>query len=416
MAKGRGKDKSSIIIRKEEIIEAGHHGGAWKVAYADFVTAMMAFFLLMWLLNATTEDQRRGLADYFSPKNPISRGSSGTGAPFGGQTPYDHGSLTSDRGAVEALVGHAPPEDDPEEQSDTPTELRPRNQDDSSTTAPAGTESGTASPMEATEPMHGRPEQTPGKETDKPGNVATGSVDQQAQGGPLPAQPSAQASAQQAAQQAAAQNAAAAAAQAVPPLPSPDAQQAANSAEAERAAFRHAADQIREAVRTDPNLADLGRQLAIDITPDGLRIQIMDEEKQPMFATGSAILNDRARALLTKVAPVLLHLSEPISLAGHTDATPYHGTDKTNWELSADRANATRRLLVDAGLPETRLRSVTGDADRDPLLPADPFAAANRRIAIMVLRTAPPPPTAATRNASQSGAAGAARPTAPGKS
>ena len=131
MARGRGKDKGSIILRREEVVEGGHHGGAWKVAYADFVTAMMAFFLLMWLLNATTEEQRKGLADYFSPKNPISRGSSGTGAPFGGSTPYDHGSLTSDRGAVSALEGHAPPEDEPEAQTDTPTEVRPRNEAES---------------------------------------------------------------------------------------------------------------------------------------------------------------------------------------------------------------------------------------------------------------------------------------------
>jgi chemotaxis protein MotB len=89
---------------------------------------------------------------------------------------------------------------------------------------------------------------------------------------------------------------------------------------------------------------------------------------------------------MQKVVPVLLKLSQPISVTGHTDAAPFPGPERTNWELSAERANATRRLLVDGGLPETRLRSVTGLADRDPLLPADPMAAANRRIAILVLR------------------------------
>jgi chemotaxis protein MotB len=321
------------------------------VAYADFVTAMMAFFLLMWLLNATTEEQRKGLADYFSPKNPISRGSSGTGAPFGGSTPFDHGSLTSDRGAISALAGHAPPEDDPEEQTDTPTEVRPRDQGESSTTAPAGAAPGVASAADAAAQAHGRPAATPATDPTQPAVAAA-----------LAAQ------AMQQAQEAESRDAA---------------------EKRERAAFKQAADQIREAIRSDPKLADLARQLAIDITPDGLRIQIMDEDKQPMFATGSAALNDRARLLLQKVAPVLLQLSEPLSISGHTDATPYHGTDMTNWELSADRANATRRLLVDAGVPETRFRAVTGNADRDPLLPADPFAAANRRIAIMVLRAAP---------------------------
>jgi chemotaxis protein MotB len=107
-----------------------------------------------------------------------------------------------------------------------------------------------------------------------------------------------------------------------------------------------------------------------------------------MFATGSAVLADHARLLLQKVAPVLAKLPESISLAGHTDATPFKGGERTNWELSADRTNATRRLLVEAGLPQERFHSVTGNADRDPLLPADPFAAANRRIAIVVLRAA----------------------------
>ena len=105
-----------------------------------------------------------------------------------------------------------------------------------------------------------------------------------------------------------------------------------------------------------------------------------------MFPTGSAVLNDRARALLLKVAPVLMKMPEKLSFSGHTDAAPYHGGDRTNWDLSADRANATRRLFAEAGLPDARVKSVSGRADRDLLLPADPLAAANRRIAIVVLR------------------------------
>src|SRR4051795_12754046 len=102
------KGSGGIVIKREEVIEGGHHGGAWKVAYADFVTAMMAFFLLMWLLNATTEEQRRGLADYFSPANLMSHNSSGTGEPFGGHTAFDQGAMVSDRGAVEVTTGKRP--------------------------------------------------------------------------------------------------------------------------------------------------------------------------------------------------------------------------------------------------------------------------------------------------------------------
>jgi chemotaxis protein MotB len=162
----------------------------------------------------------------------------------------------------------------------------------------------------------------------------------------------------------------------------------------EKAAFARVADEIRAAVAGDPALAELAKQLAIDMTPEGMRIQIMDEDKQPMFTTGSAVPNDRARALIQKVAPFVQKLPEAISVAGYTDATPYAGLGKTNWELSSERANATRRLLTDSGLADSRIRTVTGHADRDPLVPGDPLAAANRRIAIVVLRNSGPPPAA----------------------
>jgi chemotaxis protein MotB len=158
----------------------------------------------------------------------------------------------------------------------------------------------------------------------------------------------------------------------------------AETARREAADFEKAAEQIREAVRADPSLADLSRQLAIDITPDGLRIQLLDEDNQPMFSSGSSALSDKARLLLQKVAPVLAKLPESLMLTGHTDSSPYKSADRTNWELSSERANATRRVLVEAGLPEARFKEVSGRADRDPLLPADPLAAANRRIAIVV--------------------------------
>lgn len=158
----------------------------------------------------------------------------------------------------------------------------------------------------------------------------------------------------------------------------------------EKVEFERAATQIRDAVAADPGLADIAKQLQIDITQEGLRIQLLDADRTPMFNTGSAALNDRARSVLAKISPVLLRMSEPLAIAGHTDATPYKGGDKTNWDLSAERANATRRLLVDAGLPEARLRSVTGNADRDPLIVNDPLAAGNRRISIVLLRDRQP--------------------------
>jgi chemotaxis protein MotB len=334
----KGSGNGVVIIKKNEIVEnAVHHGGAWKVAYADFVTAMMAFFLLLWLLNATTEDQRKGLADYFSPNSLLSHASSGTGQPFGGHTAFDEGALVSDRGSVQVVEGKRPSLDqaeDPDPQSfskatklpsDTPAVKLDPNGDP---TAPDPT--------------------VIGQLARGIGPVADGSRE--------PTQAEIQAEKER----------------------------------QEKAAFEKAAEDIREAVRGDPTMADLAKQLAIDMTPEGLRIQIMDEEKLPMFATGSSVLNDRARQLLKKVVPVLMKLPEAISIAGHTDAAPFAGSGKTNWELSSERANATRRMLTDAGLSETRVRTVTGHADRDPLLPGDPLAAANRRIAIVVLRDVGP--------------------------
>jgi chemotaxis protein MotB len=169
-----------------------------------------------------------------------------------------------------------------------------------------------------------------------------------------------------------------------PALPNP-----AERAQQESQQLEAAAQQLREAVQKDPAVASLAQHVAIDVTPAGLRIQLLDTQNQSMFAFGSATPNDTARLLLARITPVLMRLPEQISIAGHTDAAPYQGAGMTNWELSTDRANAARRLLVAAGLPEQRLRDVAGHADHELLLPADPLAAANRRIAILVLRESP---------------------------
>ena len=368
-----GKGKATIVVRKEEVVEGGHHGGAWKVAYADFVTAMMAFFLLMWLLNATTEQQRRGLADYFSPNAAISRGTSGFGLPFGGRTPNSEGALVSDQGAVQIDRPKAPllsPEDTPEDPDPAP--VRPRDISGDGPDIAVGATHKVANrkpPVAGDDPNRAdRPNPNWASNARLAFDPRLGTPDNSPTAGEQPK----------------------------PDAPS-DADIQAELDRRERSAFERAAQQIRDAVRSDPDLADLSRQLMIDITPEGLRIQLLDEDKQPMFPSGSAALNDRARALLLKVAPVLLRLPESVSIAGHTDGAPYRGGDRTNWDLSADRANATRRLLTDAGLPEARLRSVAGLADRDPLIPGDKLAAANRRIAITVLHGAPSPASPAAR-------------------
>ena len=333
------RNKPMIVIRKEEVVASGHHGGAWKVAYADFVTAMMAFFLLMWLLNATTEEQRIGLADYFSPNNLMARSTSGSGQPFGGTTPNAVGSLASDRGAMQPV-------------RTKPIALLDIDEDDSDTPAIA-----TSAKREGGAAANGESATAAG---DRAGTAAT-MVQLRL---PVPI---------------------------IVPRETALHETALRETErVERQAFERAAEQIREAVRNDPALAEVAHQLAIDVTPEGLRIQIIDEDRRPMFPTGSAQMAERARALLAKVAPVLLRLPEQIAIDGHTDSAAYRGTDRSNWDLSAERANATRRILGDMGLSDDRFRSVSGHADRDPLIKEDRMAAANRRIAIMVLRRSAP--------------------------
>ena len=255
-------------------MEGEGHGGAWKVAYADFVTAMMAFFLLMWLLNATTEEQRKGLADYFSPNSVLSHNSSGTGQPFGGRTAFSDGAMLSDLGSPEVTVGKQPVVDQPEDDgSDVVIQPRPHRDD-----------------MESKAPdLGGRPPPRPPPQQ----------VRNAAAAGPVPV-------------------AAATAGRGDVQRKPSEAELRAELEKREKQSFDQAAQQIRDVVSSDPQLQELARQLVIDTTPDGLRIQIRDADREPMFAFGSAEPNDKARLLLQKMAPVLAQND-----AGHLDRRPH---------------------------------------------------------------------------------------------
>ncbi|HEY8613644.1 MAG TPA: OmpA family protein [Roseomonas sp.] len=163
----------------------------------------------------------------------------------------------------------------------------------------------------------------------------------------------------------------------------------------EREALDHLAEQLRAAVRDDPALADLAKQLRVEQVPEGLRIQLMDAERQPMFALGGSAPSDKVRALLAKVAAVINRMPNGVAITGHTDATPFRPGARSNWDLSAERANATRRLLAEGGVAESRIRSVAGLAEREPLIAEDPQNPANRRVSVLLLRENPPPRNAA---------------------
>ena len=327
----RGKGDGGITVIKR--IEAGahaHHGGAWKVAYADFVTAMMAFFLLMWLLNATTSEQRRGIADYFNPSNALASGASGTGMPFGGMTPHSAGNMASDTGAIRLERGPRPTEQEMEEDE-------------------------SVRPAQPTRRIPGPP----------------GEDDARAEQVDSVAPPRADATQE-----------------AAPPLTG-EAARRLEAARAEQERFEDMADALRRTFLADPALAELARQVLVEITPEGLRVQLLEADGQPMFATGGAVPTERARQMIQRVAQAAARLPNQIQVTGHTDSTPFRGGGtRSNWDLSAERANATRRMLGEAGVTESRIQGVTGMADREPLLPQQPQAAGNRRVAITLLRQA----------------------------
>jgi len=277
---GDAKKLQPIIIKK--VKKGGHaaHGGAWKIAYADFVTAMMAFFLLMWLLGSTSEGDKKGIADYFqSPlKVALLNGGSGSGDSSslvkGGGTDLSRSHGQVKRGDVEA----------------------PRNTI----------------------------------------NLQALRYEQR-------------------------------------------------MAEAQR--LHELREQVESELRNSAKLAQYASQIKLDMTRDGLRIQIVDELNRPMFDSGSAVVKPYMRDLLRAIGSVLLEVPNRLTLEGHTDAQPFGGggAGYSNWELSADRANASRRELVAGGLTEERVLRVQGLASSQPFHRDDPLDPQNRRISIIVM-------------------------------
>jgi chemotaxis protein MotB len=298
-----------IVIKRIKKAEHGHHGGAWKVAYADFVTAMMAFFLLMWLINTTTPEQKRGIADYFAPQS-ISQTVSGSGGVLGGKV---MGQETAHAGgAMSVFQRNSPPSKNSAEKS-----------------LQNGSSQGGATPTQ--------------------GNAA----DSQAT--------------------------------------NKDGQNTATSMQ--NGEFAHAAEAIHQAIEDNPDISALSKQVVVDQTPDGMRIQLVDQDGRPMFQQGTATPMPYTRKLLATIAKVIDRLPNRVSIAGHTEGKAFVGPNgMTNWELSAQRANAGRAILAASGLASDRIYEVAGKAGSEPLLPEDPNASANRRLSIVLMREAPPAP------------------------
>jgi chemotaxis protein MotB len=279
---GDSKKLQPIIIKR--VKKGGHaaHGGAWKIAYADFVTAMMAFFLLMWLLGSTTEGDKKGIADYFASPLRVALLSGGTGSGDSSHVVKGGGTdVTRSGGQVK--------------KGDVTT---------------------TRSTI----------------------NLAAMRAEQRA---------------------------------------------------AEAAKLEQIKKQMEEALASNPKFSALKSQIKLDMTPDGLRIQIVDEQSRPMFDSGSAVVQPYMRELLREIGAVLAEVPNRLTLEGHTDAQPFAGDrgglGYGNWELSADRANASRRELIAGSLPPDRILRVQGLASSVPFEREDPLSPSNRRISIIVM-------------------------------
>ena len=268
-----------IVVKRKKVVAGGAHGGAWKIAYADFVTAMMAFFLLMWLLGSTAKGDLSGIAEFF--QNPLkisNRGGDGSG---------DASSIL--RGGGKDLTAQA-------------------------------------------------------------GQVKRGDV--------------------QAAKKTCTTKEA-----------------SAEFKRAEKENLEQLKSQIEKNIAESPNLAQFKKQMLLDITSEGLRIQIVDEQNRPMFDSSSAELKPYTKEILRQIGKALNGVANRISLTGHTDAAQFSGGDRgfSNWELSANRANASRRELIVGGLDEAKMMRVVGLGSTVLFDKNDPLNPVNRRISIVVL-------------------------------
>lgn len=277
-----------IIIKRKKGHGHGHHGGGWKVALADFMTAMMAFFLLMWLLGSTTKDEQRAISGYFM--DPTSEYNIGTGGVNAGLVEMDQPLLDT---------------------SDT-------------------------DPLAEKQQNHDHTE-----DSSQPGTVK-------------------------------------------------DINEIKAKKELERIEKEQLDDlqaKMEAQIKENEIFQEIKDQILIDFTALGLRIQIVDKDQRPMFDSGSVQLRSYSEAVLNALGPLLDKVQNKISVTGHTDSTPYGtGAAYTNWELSADRANAARRALLAGGYPENKVATVQGMGSASPFLIDKTDDPINRRIAIIVLK------------------------------
>ena len=294
-----------IVIKRIKKGGHGHHGGAWKVAYADFVTAMMAFFLLLWLLSVTTPEKRSAIADYFTPTIGI-RDAKGIGLKGGKLASTKKGTSNNDLTAPGIVMGQV-------QQGpvfNEPTDAKSSNPNAESTS-------------------NGKEEKEPKKEDKTADNE--------------------------------------------------------NAQDSEQ--FKLTEADINQALQSDDDLKQLKNNVQVQQSVEGLKIDLIDDPKKPMFASGGATLTEVGKKVLDSMANIIAKTQNQIAIVGHTDVQgPTSSTSYTNWELSADRANAARRALATTQLGSERVAKIVGLADRELLVKEEPTSPRNRRITVVLMR------------------------------
>jgi chemotaxis protein MotB len=378
---------NEIIIKKVKKGHGhGHHGGAWKIALADFAIAMMAFFLLMWLLNATSEEQKWGIANYFDPLSIGAKNGGSRGVMGGIALQSNYATLDANSSAPTIHPNSLKEKGVGGDKKSEGSEINPYNafKENTSLKGKEKDEKEITSVLEKEkdDSLKTLLEKEYKEKNKKLESLQMGFLK-------IPKLSDKETKLDKKLKEAKEryflmmkENSEKAKQEYIKKEVNKLLKQ---GREEEKKTFEGLRENLLEHLKKTPHLKELLPNMVIDITEKGLRIQLIDQKNRPLFLSGSPEPMDYTHILFQAVTNVLQKVDNDISIAGHTDATPYASNDYTNWELSVDRAQQSRRLLVNKGVSVLRIQEIVGRADKDPFKANDPFNPENRRICITLL-------------------------------
>lgn len=410
-------DKPIVIIKRIKKVAAKHHGGSWKIAYADFVTAMMAFFLMMWLLSLLNKYQLQGIAEYFrkplkevfNKQDNVAKTDTIKPDMLGPTTYKNKGSKEKTENSAEKNLGLLDKAVNPSEQ----TQSKPKNE-------VGKTLEENKNPLDHTQSIKQKevykaqgqqvnqvnnaasavtPQQDPKQQTHTQAAAATAAIAEMAKANDNTKTNDSEKSTDNQQQQKSAQQNKEDAAPVMDKNNPNEAKQQnqfdnastvvsenVKNANKEWKQMQEMKNDLQKKMENDPQMSQFKHSLNFTVTSDGLKITLRDLENKPMFSTGKTDFEKYAKTILAWLSQQINAYSKPIIIIGHTDSIPYMGgKNYGNWELSSDRANATRRALIGNGMDESKVLRVIGGADTDLLDQNNSINPANRRIEIIIL-------------------------------